>query len=287
MFKTSFDGLKNHDTALLLVTFGSTHQEAHDTFHKIASQFAQRFPDTDLYMAFTSKICMKRWFEKTGEQFHPASTLLDQLAGAGYSHINIQSLHVIPGEEYKMVKEKMLTEFRLTHPGVEVVMGAPLMDSDEDIKLLGDTLLRLYLQRLEQGELLVLMGHGNDKSKFRDANQKYLDLQNYFNTLTDRIYIGTVDFEEMTIDHLLEVFAGKYPRGTVINLLPLMSIAGDHAKNDMAGAYDPDEADEDQSWRVRLQKAGFVIEDENCRLRGLADEPEIVDIWIKHLQQVL
>ncbi len=56
-------------------------------------------------------------------------------------------------------------------------------------------------------------------------------------------------------------------------LLPLMSVAGDHAKNDMAGG-------EDDSWKSILTQAGIA-----CKpvLKGTAEYDEFVNIWVDHI----
>ena len=46
-------------------------------------------------------------------------------------------------------------------------------------------------------------------------------------------------------------------------LYPLMIVAGDHARNDLAGA------DED-SWKSVLEKEGYAV---SCVLRGLGENP--------------
>jgi len=60
-------------------------------------------------------------------------------------------------------------------------------------------------------------------------------------------------------------------------LMPFMSVAGDHAKNDMAG-------DEDDSWRSILTKAGIKCE---VILKGSAEYDEFVNIWVDHLKVVM
>jgi len=55
-----------------------------------------------------------------------------------------------------------------------------------------------------------------------------------------------------------------------------MAVAGDHARNDMAG-NGPD------SWKSLLGKEGFTVEPV---LRGTAEIPEIVDLWVDHLKVV-
>ena len=60
-------------------------------------------------------------------------------------------------------------------------------------------------------------------------------------------------------------------------LMPFMSVAGDHARNDMAG-------DEPDSWKSMLAKAGV-----RCVpvLKGTAEYDEIVDIWLDHLRNAM
>ena len=60
-------------------------------------------------------------------------------------------------------------------------------------------------------------------------------------------------------------------------LMPFMSVAGDHARNDMAG-------EDEDSWKFILTKAGV-----DCVpiLRGTAEYNDIVDIWIDHLKAAL
>jgi hypothetical protein len=55
--------------------------------------------------------------------------------------------------------------------------------------------------------------------------------------------------------------------------MPFMSVAGDHAKNDMAG-------DEEDSWKSIFTKAGI-----DCIpvLKGTAEFDRFVDIWVDHV----
>jgi len=62
-----------------------------------------------------------------------------------------------------------------------------------------------------------------------------------------------------------------------VYLMPFMSVAGDHARNDMAG----DEAD---SWKSILTKAGI---EPVPILKGTAEYENMVDIWVDHLGTIL
>ena len=59
-----------------------------------------------------------------------------------------------------------------------------------------------------------------------------------------------------------------------VALLPFMFVAGDHAKNDMAG-------DED-SWKCELEEAGYEV---RPILRGLGELPGIRQIFMEHLEE--
>ena len=59
--------------------------------------------------------------------------------------------------------------------------------------------------------------------------------------------------------------------------MPYMSVAGDHAQNDMAG-------DEPGSWKSQLEAAGFTVKPV---LKGLAEFDAIDAIWINHLKKVV
>ena len=56
-----------------------------------------------------------------------------------------------------------------------------------------------------------------------------------------------------------------------------MSVAGDHARNDMAGP-------EEDSWKSILEKQGIKCEPV---LKGLAEYQEFVDMWVDHLNTAL
>ena len=75
--------------------------------------------------------------------------------------------------------------------------------------------------------------------------------------------------------HVLRHLEGSPIRS--LHLLPLMIVAGDHAKNDMAGD-DPD------SWKEQFRSAGYQV---TCHLKGLGEFPQIRKIFLRHLEAIL
>jgi sirohydrochlorin cobaltochelatase len=57
-------------------------------------------------------------------------------------------------------------------------------------------------------------------------------------------------------------------------LMPFMSVAGDHAKNDMAG-------DEEDSWKSVFTKAGIACVPV---MKGTAEYDDFVAIWVDHIR---
>lgn len=276
------------DSALILVTFGSTYPGPHETFARIREFFGEAYPDRDIFMAFTSGICARRWFKKTGEQYHSADIILDELGQKGYRDILIQSLHIIPGLEYSFIHDIYLPKFKEQYPHIPVRVGKPLLCSDEDIQRTGDIIYRAFAKQLEAGEALVLMGHGNDTDDFPEANAKYDQLNEYLQSLDKKIVIGTVDYEGMLYEEVEDYLNNLAPRPSAVNFLPLMSVAGDHALNDMAGEWEEGEALEEQSWICRIQQAGYTADrDKHCHLYGLGDIAAIREIWLEHLHEAV
>lgn len=59
--------------------------------------------------------------------------------------------------------------------------------------------------------------------------------------------------------------------------MPLMLVAGDHAKNDMAG-------DSKDSWKNILEAEGFKVK---IYLHGIGENIGVQDIYIQHIVDVI
>ncbi|MDO4708084.1 MAG: sirohydrochlorin cobaltochelatase [Porphyromonadaceae bacterium] len=276
---------RQHNEALLLITFGSTYPGPHKTFARIRTYFAQLYPERDIFMAFTSSICMRRWYDKTGEQYYPADQWLEAIGQAGYKQVSLQSLHIIPGLEYSFITQNYIPAFQDKYPHIRTALGQPLLYSAEDIAEVGQVIYNEFSERLGRGEGLVLMGHGNHTDKFPEANGKYDELNTYLQSLDQKIVIGTVDYEAMLYEHVSAYLHEHCPTPATLNFLPLMSVAGDHALNDMVGAWEEGEPLEEQSWLCRLREEGYQATEANCHMHGLGDYDSICAVWARHLRE--
>ena len=61
-----------------------------------------------------------------------------------------------------------------------------------------------------------------------------------------------------------------------VALMPFMLVAGDHAKNDMAG--------EEDSWKTELEDAGYAV---RVILKGLGEFEGIRKIFLEHIEETM
>ena len=99
---------------ILLVAFGSTWEQAYDTFDKVVDDYKAAFSGWDVYLSFSSAICINQ--ARAGENVAPKDYYdpehwLTAIGLAGYKQIVVQSLQVIPGEEYRRVRDSYVKDF--------------------------------------------------------------------------------------------------------------------------------------------------------------------------------
>jgi sirohydrochlorin cobaltochelatase len=130
-----------------------------------------------------------------------------------------------------------------------------------------DAVMTMIPAKRKKKEAVVLMGHGTH----HPSNAFYAALMFQLQLKDPDIFVGTVEGYP-AIDLLKELMLKKKIKKAW--LIPFMSVAGDHAKNDMAG-------DEDDSWKSILTQAGI-----QCVpvLKGTAEYDSFADIWVDHIQ---
>ena len=257
---------KKSNKVIQLVAFGSTWEQAYDTFDKVVDDYKAQFSGWDVYLSFSSAICINN--ARAGENVDPKDYYdpehwLTAIGLAGYQQIVVQSLQVIPGEEYRRVRDSYVKDFMNNRNGDfsdkymksldrQVVVGTPLMAEESDAKALAQTLNNEADVKAAVAEgIVTFMGHGNPEGyDYYGGNIRYLQLESYLRELNPNYYVGTVDMDQTYAEDVVEHIKGgkfnfavgdmMYTMNYDVNLskkgqlYPLMSIAGDHAHNDMA-----------------------------------------------------
>ena len=84
---------------ILLVAFGSTVPEAQVSFENIDRSVKKAFPGVEVYWAYTSRIIIAK-MAKEGKNLSTPVEALAAMMGEKFTHVAVQALHVIPGEEF-------------------------------------------------------------------------------------------------------------------------------------------------------------------------------------------
>ena len=297
---------KSHDKAILIVAFGSTWNNAFRAFDSTVEAYKEAFPDCDVFLSYSSAICINRAAagENTDEDgnivrrnYYAPNFWLHAFGTAKYKDITVQSLQVIPGEEYSRVINYIkdfannslgdLDDEYLASLDGHLWLGTPLLNSTDDVDEVASVLNEQY-KDLATDKIVAFMGHGNpDTYDTYKANVRYTQLEDALQKFSKNYYVGTVDMpDNYKQDVLARMQATGNLSGTV-ELFPLMSIAGDHAHNDMAGQgsdyWDADdEESEDNSWYEYFLHKGYSAE---ANVLGLLEVESVRNVWIKHTSE--
>jgi len=222
--------------AIIVVSFGTTHADAEEScIRPVERALAKAFPDREIHRAWTSRIIARRLAER-GEAVENEAEALSRLRGEGCEAIVFVPTHMIRGQEYE----------RVIAVADGLPVSAPLLDTEADLEWMAGLLDGIAV---EEGRTLLVMGHGTDHV----ADETYARLRT---VLTDRVKLACVE-GRYALDGILDALEAV--PGKRLTLMPLMLVAGDHAKNDLAG-------DAPDSWKNILLARGFDV---RTRLTGL------------------
>ena len=282
---------KKQSKAILLVAFGSTWQQAYDAFDGTVSAYKQQFPGYDVYP----------------RNFYAPNFWLNAFAqeGVRYDEIVVQSLQVIPGEEYTRVIN-YIKDFANNSNGdlddeylskVVLKLGVPLLqDAEEDVPEVAKQLNALYKTQAAEG-VVAFMGHGNpDSYDTYKANVRYTQLEEALQAYSKNYFVGTVDMMGNFKTNVLQRMKDAGITSGKVYCHPLMSIDGDHGHNDMAGdddawdnGYEPNEEGEveETSWKKYFSHMGYTCDNSTMIEKGLLELPTVRNVWMQHTKDAI
>ena len=222
--------------AIIVVSFGTTHSDAEAScIRPVERALAAAFPDREICRAWTSRIIIRRLAAR-GEAVENEAEALERLRREGCGDIRFVPTHMIRGREYQ----------RVVAAAEGLPVSAPLLDTDEDLEWMAGLLDGIAAA---EGRTLLVMGHGTDHA----ADATYQRLRGM---LSGRVQLACVE-GRYGLDGIMDALEAV--PGKTLTLMPLMLVAGDHARNDLAG-------DAPDSWKSRLLARGFDV---RLRLTGL------------------
>lgn len=253
---------------ILLVAFGSSYSEAQISFDNIEKAVKNAFPTTPVKWAYTSKI-IRHKLAKQGQHLDSVAVALSKMMDEGFTHVAVQSLHTIMGEEYHDLVGTAHAFARMPEK-MNIYVGDPLLSSQKDMEAVVNAIIKNIPQKRKPNDAVVLMGHGSP----HPANAFYASLMYHLQLNDPNLFVGTVEGRP-DIDDIKKILKDRKVKK--VWLMPFMSVAGDHARNDMAG----DEAD---SWKSILTKSKIQCE---IILKGTAEYENMVNIWVSHLRNAM
>lgn len=251
--------------AVLAVSFGTSHNDTREvTIDAIEKDMQAAFPEYPLYRAWTSKMIINKVNKRDNVHIDTVKEAMERMRADGITDVLVQPTHVINGIENDIMKEEALSYREDFH---SISFGDPLLTSEQDNREVIEA-VAVEFSHLKEDEVLVLMGHGTTHY----ANSIYAALDYTFKDRGHKnIFLGTVEAYP-SMESIMKLVKEYDPSKVV--LAPFMIVAGDHAKNDMAG-------DDPESWFSQFKNEGYKVE---AVIKGLGEYPGIRKILVNHLK---
>ncbi len=248
--------------AVLVVSFGTSFDDTRikniDAIEKAVEQQGHK-----VYSAFTSNMIMAS-LKKRGVNIHDTKQALEKMLADGVTDVIVMPTHILYGDEYNKMRSLIDGEkFN------SIKITKPLLADETDIK---KVLTAIYEDTEKSSdEAIILMGHGTEHfyNCVYGATNFIASELGY-----DDMYISTVEAYPSFEDAVNWAKRKGFKKAV---LAPLMLVAGDHARNDMA-------SDEEESLTTLLLKDEITS---RSNIKGLGEYSKIQDLYIEHLKEVL
>lgn len=267
----SLDDVRNQDeigeNEILVVSFGTSYNDSRRlTIGAIENAIAEAFPDWSVRRGFTAQIIIDHVERRDGIHIDNVEEALERAIDNGVKNLIVQPTHLMAGIEYAELEET-LAEYADSFD--QVILGANLLDTDEDFAKVEQVMVDLLADYDDGETALVYMGHGTEA----ESNAIYAKMQEQLTADGyENYYVGTVEAEP-SLDDVLAAIEGKGYKKVILH--DMMVVAGDHAHNDMADPEDP------ESWYSTFAAAGYEVE---ALLDGLGEVPEIQQMYVEKVQ---
>lgn len=253
--------------AILVVSFGTSHVEAlKSSIEKIENRIRDEFKEYDVFRSFTAHSIIKKLKERDNLDISIPEKALEELKDKGYEEVIVQPLHIIPGEEFDYIKgivEYNRANFKSIKLGRPIFFYQGMNGLPEDYTLFIESIKEL----LENEESVILFGHGTE----HPANAVYGMLQTVLvDEGYENVFVATVEGYP-TMENAIKKIKNKGIKKT--KLVPLLLVAGDHAKKDMA-------SDEEGSMKSKLEKEGIEVK---LHMHGLGEVDKFEQLYVNRV----
>lgn len=253
-------------TAVLLVSFGTSHKDAgENSLERICSDLKGMNKDIPVYQAYTSGMIIKK-LSLCGIKIDTVEEAINRALDENVKCLYVLVTHMISGIEYKKVTcilEKYKNRFE------KLSLADSVLSKEEDCDRLVQV-LKDIIGFCDENEY-ILMGHGTED----EANIRYEQMNEAFiRAGFDNVRIASVEAKPDLEDAVAELKKKENVKKVILH--PFMVVAGDHAKNDMAG--------EEDSYLTRLLEEGY---DTEAVVKGLGEYTEFRKLYMERLKHIM
>ena len=260
------DAKKEAKRAIVVAAFGTTVPEATPAITKMVERVRAAYPGVPVTLCYTAAMIRAK-LAKDGKRVPSPAEALAALPDQGVTDVALMSLQTIPGSEYHDLVRTAAAFSRMPKGLSQVSVSAPLLFEKDDFPKVVKALIEAAPKERKPGEAVVFVGHGTEHS----ANMAYPALQYSLWRLDQNAFVTTVEGIPSFDDVIADLKAKGIKKAW---LIPLFAVAGDHARNDMAGK-------EKDSLASSLAEAGIEAK---SVLSGTADRDAVAAVWLDHLK---
>ncbi|WP_333859344.1 sirohydrochlorin cobaltochelatase [Clostridium sp.] len=264
--------------AILVISFGTTYENTRRlTIDVIENKIRKEFKDYEIRRAFTAYKIISTLKSRDKIMIDTPEDALEKLKNDGFEQVIVQPLHIIPGGEYDFI---LRVVERYNRSFKEIKVGRPVLfykGIDGEIPDDYDIMAEAIKDIIPKDNLSILMGHGS--THWANACYSCFQLvlrEKGFNNCFIANVEGYPDFGTIVSNINRSCTFSRRERKK-IKLIPLMLVAGNHARIDMAG-------EEEDSWKNILVRQGFDVE---AYIHGLGEIGKFQNIYISHIQDVI
>ena len=256
--------------AIVVTTFGVGDKDVKKKcIDSLIADIRREFPDYDVFEAWTSRFLIKK-LAAQGIKYGTLESVLGDLEKEGYEKVVVAPTHLTPGQEFDDKVVKVVDDAKNKFMEVHLAQPALAGKGPEDYAGIADILF--YLDSLEPGEELLLMGHGSPKRH----NPVYEWVQEYADKKHLPVHVGVLEAEDYpNLDDVMKRLKEKGVKK--VFLRPMLLTGGDHATVDMAG-------DQPDSWKNIVSAAGIEV---RFSTKGLGENQLYRSIYIKRIKNAL
>ena len=279
------------ENELLVVSFGTSFNDSRaEDIKGIEDALQEAYPDWSVRRAFTAQIIINHVQARDDEKIDNMDQALQRAVDNGVKNLVVQPTHLMHGAEYDEMVEAIdgykdkFESVAIAEPMLgEVGDDATVINddkkavaqaiTDEAVKAAGYDSMEAAA---EDGTAFVFMGHGTSHT----ANVTYDQMQTQMEELGfTNAFIGTVEGEpeDTACEEVIKKVQDAGFKKVVLR--PLMVVAGDHAKNDMAG-------DDEDSWKSQFEASG-AFDSIDTQIEGLGRIDAVEQLYVAHTKAAI